>query len=204
MAALRAICSAALALAMVLVRLRSLQPPDAQLPPWQCLPAGQRLGRGALPRRWCSGQRGRPQLTALISEALAANTSVRSAQAALQQSRALVDVQTAGTLPRLGASALPSAAGRRAARATASAPGLMPTGSPMYSAACGPVVNASEADARAAQASLADVQVSLVAEVAVNYIELRGLAAAPANCAQQSGQPARNLADCTSGACRPG
>ena len=36
-------------------------------------------------------------------------------------------------------------------------------------------MNASEADARAAQASLADVQVSLAAEVAVNYIELRGL-----------------------------
>src|SRR3989344_5398971 len=36
-------------------------------------------------------------------------------------------------------------------------------------------VSASEADARAAEASLADVQVSLAAEVAVNYIELRGL-----------------------------
>jgi NodT family efflux transporter outer membrane factor (OMF) lipoprotein len=36
-------------------------------------------------------------------------------------------------------------------------------------------VQASEADARAAQASLADVQVTLAAEVAVNYIELRGL-----------------------------
>ena len=38
-------------------------------------------------------------------------------------------------------------------------------------------VNASEADARAADTSLADVQVSLAAEVAVSYIELRGLQA---------------------------
>ena len=36
-------------------------------------------------------------------------------------------------------------------------------------------LNASEADARAAEASLADVQVSLAAETAVTYVELRGL-----------------------------
>ncbi|MHB1249939.1 MAG: efflux transporter outer membrane subunit, partial [Polaromonas sp.] len=38
-------------------------------------------------------------------------------------------------------------------------------------------LNATEADARAAEASLANVQVSIAAEVAVTYIELRGLQA---------------------------
>ena len=44
-----------------------------------------------------------PQLTRLVTLALQANTSLRSAQAALQQARAQVDVQAAGLLPSVGA-----------------------------------------------------------------------------------------------------
>lgn len=119
---------------------------------------------------------GDPQLTALVEQALTANTSVRTAQAALRQARAQVDVQAAGLSPQVGASA----------SAQRSRSGNSGTGNNFqvgFDASWEPDVfgrvragfNASEADARAAEASLADVRVSLAAEVAVNYIELRGL-----------------------------
>lgn len=169
--------SAALALAMVLAGCSTLQPSDAQLPP-VAVPAGwSATGAGgvATPLAQWWERLGDPELTALISEALAVNTSVRSAQAALQQSRALVDVQTAGTLPQLGASG--SAQRSRASGSTGNSfsAGFDASWEPDVFGRLRAGVNASEADARAAQASLADVQVSLAAEVAVNYIELRGL-----------------------------
>ncbi len=169
--------SAALALAVVLSGCSTLQPTDAQLPP-VAVPAGwSAAGAGgvATPLAQWWERLGDPELTALISEALAANTSVRSAQAALQQSRALVDVQTAGTLPRLGVSG--SAQRSRASGSTGNSfsAGFDASWEPDVFGRLRAGVNASEADARAAQASLADVQVSLAAEVAVNYIELRGL-----------------------------
>ncbi len=169
--------SAALALAVVLSGCSTLQLPDAQLPP-VAMPAGwSAAGAGGVATplvQWWE-RLGDPELTALISEALAANTSVRSAQAALQQSRALVDVQTAGTLPRLGASG--SAQRSRASGSTGNSfsAGFDASWEPDVFGRLRAGVNASEADARVAQASLADVQVSLAAEVAVNYIELRGL-----------------------------
>lgn len=169
--------SAALALAVVLSGCSTLQPTDAQLPP-VAVPAGWSVagaGGVATPLVQWWERLGDPELTALISEALAANTSVRSAQAALQQSRALVDVQTAGTLPRLGVSG--SAQRSRASGSTGNSfsAGFDASWEPDVFGRLRAGVNASEADARAAQASLADVQVSLAAEVAVNYIELRGL-----------------------------
>src|SRR5450830_634669 len=45
-----------------------------------------------------------PLLSTLVTNALQANTTVRSAQAALRQSRALRDVQAAGLLPGVSAS----------------------------------------------------------------------------------------------------
>jgi outer membrane protein TolC len=169
--------SAALALVMVLAGCSTLQPPDAQLPP-VAVPAGWSVagaGGVATPLAQWWERLGDPELTALISEALAANTSVRSAQAALQQSRALVDAQMAGTLPRLGASG--SAQRSRASGSTGNSfsAGFDASWEPAVFGRLRAGVNASEAAARAAQASLADVQVSLAAEVAVNYIELRGL-----------------------------
>jgi NodT family efflux transporter outer membrane factor (OMF) lipoprotein len=121
------------------------------------------------------GRLGDPELTALITEALAANTSVRSAQAALQQSRALVDVQTAGTLPQVGASASAQRSRSSGSTGNSYSAGFDASWEPDVFGRLRAGVTATEADARAAEASLADVQVSLAAEVAVNYIELRGL-----------------------------
>ena len=117
-----------------------------------------------------------PQLSALVTQALQANTSVNSAQAALRQARAQRDVQTANAGPSLGASA----------SAQRSQPGRSDTSSRFqagFDASWEPdvfggnraTVNASEAEALAAETNLADVQVSLAAEVAASYIELRGL-----------------------------
>ncbi|PIF90099.1 NodT family efflux transporter outer membrane factor (OMF) lipoprotein [Acidovorax sp. 62] len=167
----------ALALALVLAGCSSLQPHSADVPAVP-VPAGwsaASAGAAATPLAQWWGRLGDPELTALITEALAANTSVRSAQAALQQSRALVDVQTAGTLPQIGASA--SAQRSRASGSTGNSysAGFDASWEPDVFGRLRAGVAATEADARAAEASLADVQVSLAAEVAVNYIELRGL-----------------------------
>jgi len=117
-----------------------------------------------------------PQLTALVTQALQANTSVRTAQAALRQARAQADVQSAGLLPRVGASA--SAQRGKSGGTPASnsfQAGFDASWEPDVFGVQRSAVSASQADSRAAEASLANVQVSLAAEVALNYITLRGL-----------------------------
>lgn len=166
-----------LAAALAVAGCTSLQPHAAPLPtvpvPGDWSSAGAGLAATPLAQWW--ERLGDAELTALIQQALVANTSVRGAQAALQQSRALVDVQTAGTLPQVGASA--SAQRSRASGSTGNvfSAGFDASWEPDVFGRLRAGVQASEADARAAQASLADVQVTLAAEVAVNYIELRGL-----------------------------
>ena len=117
-----------------------------------------------------------PTLTALVTEALQANTSVRSAQAALRQARAQRDVQQAGLGPSVGA----SSSARRSQSGGNSASNSFQAG---FDASWEPDVlggnraalNASEAEVQASATSLANAQVSLAAEVAVTTIELRGL-----------------------------
>ena len=115
------------------------------------------------------------QLGTLVAQALQANTSIRSAQAALQQSRALRDVSAAGLLPTLSASG--SAQRGRANGQDASNSfhaGLDASWEPDIFGGQRSALNAAEADAQALQATLADVQVSVAAEVALAYVQLRG------------------------------
>lgn len=116
------------------------------------------------------------QLTELVSQALQANTSIGVAQAALQQSRALRDVQVASTLPGLSASGAVqrSQSGSQAGTNTFKA-GLDASWEPDIFGRQRSTTSATEADAQAAQASLGNVQVSVAAEVALAYIQLRGL-----------------------------
>ncbi len=116
-----------------------------------------------------------PQLSALVALALQANTDVRSAQAALLQARALRDVKAAALRPgvRGSASAQRSKAGDAGASNSFSA-GFDASWEPDVFGANRSGLDAGMADMRASAASLADVQVSLVAEVAVTYIQLRG------------------------------
>jgi len=132
-----------------------------------------------------------PQLSALVEQALQVNTGVRGAQAALAQARALRDVQAAGLLPAMGA----SASAQRAKVAGTGATNRFQAGLDAsweldVFGAQRSALAAAEAEARGAQASLADVQVSLAAEVALAYIELRGsqarLALARNNLASQT------------------
>ncbi|MEO8014939.1 MAG: efflux transporter outer membrane subunit, partial [Polaromonas sp.] len=119
-----------------------------------------------------------PQLTALVTRALQANTDIRTAQAALQQARALRDVSAAGLGPRVDT----SASAQRSKSGGSQAGNLFQAG---FDASWEPDVfggrrsalNASDADVRAATASLGNVQVSLAAEVALAYLQLRGLQA---------------------------
>ena len=119
-----------------------------------------------------------PLLTQLVSQALQANTTVRSAQAALLQARALRDVSAARLAPTLNAagSAQRSKSGGNEAGNLFKA-GFDASWEPDVFGARRSALNASEADAQAAQASLAETQVSIAAEVAVTYIDLRGLQA---------------------------
>lgn len=117
-----------------------------------------------------------PTLTGLVTQALQANTSVKSAQAALRQARAQRDAQAAANGPSVSA----SASAQRSQNGNADGSNRFQTG---FDASWEPdlfggnraTLDATEASARAAQTGLADVQVSLAAEVAVAYIELRGL-----------------------------
>lgn len=118
-----------------------------------------------------------PWLVDLVQQALQAHTSVRLAQAALQQSRALRDVALAGDAVRVGASASAqrSQVGDAAAGNTFRA-GFDASWEPDVFGARRQTQQASEADVRAAQAAVAQARVSLAAEVAAAVIELRGVA----------------------------
>lgn len=132
-----------------------------------------------------------PLLSQLVELALQANTSIRSAQAALQQARALRDVKVANALPGVTFSSsaqrnqTESAGGNNSFRAGLDAGWEVDVFGAVQSG-----INASEADTLASQASLRDVQVSMAAEVALAYIQLRGqqaqLAIAKNNLASQS------------------
>jgi multidrug efflux system outer membrane protein len=116
-----------------------------------------------------------PRLGALVALALQANTDVRSAQAALLQARALRDVKAAVLRPGVvgSASAQRSKAGEAGTSNSFSA-GFDASWEPDVFGANRSGLDAGNADLRASAASLGDVQVSLAAEVAVTYIQLRG------------------------------
>lgn len=119
-----------------------------------------------------------PQLSALVNLALQANTDIRTAQAALLQTRALRDVKLAGLGPSIGtsASAQRSKSGGIEAGNSFQA-GFDASWEPDVFGGKRSALNATQADVQAAMASLGNVQVSLAAEVAVTYIQLRGLQA---------------------------
>ena len=119
---------------------------------------------------------GDAQLSSLVEQALRANPNARSAQAALQQARAQTQVQGASLLPNVGASGS-AQRGRSGGGSTGSRfqTGLDASWEPDVFGGRRAALGASEADLRAAEASLGNVQVSLAAEVALNYINLRGL-----------------------------
>ena len=174
----------ALALAALLSACASTTPsnqalPETQVPAEWSTPAPYASGPAdaASLAVWWQGFQD-PQLTELVTRALQANTDIRTAQAALGQARALRDVSAAGLGPRVDT----SASAQRSKSGGSHAGNLFQAG---FDASWEPDVfggnrsalNASDADVGAATASLGNVQVSLAAETAINYLQLRGLQA---------------------------
>jgi NodT family efflux transporter outer membrane factor (OMF) lipoprotein len=130
-----------------------------------------------------------PALSALVEQAIVANTSVALAQAALQQARATRDAAAAGLSPSLSG----SASAQRARRANDTNnnfnAGLDAGWELDLFGANRSNVRAGDATVRASLASLGDARVSVAAEVGLNYIALRSsqarLAIATRNLASQ-------------------
>lgn len=114
-------------------------------------------------------------LASLVTQALQANTSVRIAQASLRQARALRDVSAALLYPSLNSSA---SAQRNSTGNTAPVNSFNVSLDAAWEldifGANRSALRATDATAQASAASLGDVQVSIAAEVALDYITLRG------------------------------
>lgn len=141
---------------------------------WSAAPEAAGAQAAALTAWWQHFNQ--PTLTALIDQALRANPNLQSAQAALRQARAQADAQAARLGPTLGvsASAQRSQSGNAAAGNRFQA-GFDASWEPDIFGGQRSAAAASAADAAASAASLGTVQVSLAAEVAANFINLRGL-----------------------------
>src|SRR5450830_1574302 len=147
-----------------------------------------------------------PLLASLIEEALQANTSVESGLQAWAQARALAEVAAAGLRPSVQAVA--SAQRNRVAGNSGSASGS--GGSTVNTLGAGfdaswetdlfqrlhAAAAAAGLDAQASQADLGALQVTLAAEVAVDYMQLRSLQARWA-IAQANGQSQQNTLQIT-------
>jgi outer membrane protein, multidrug efflux system len=176
---------------------RSLAPqpevdlPFAVPPTWSNADSGARASPDSLAQWWLRFDD--RLLSSLVAQAMLANTSVNSAQAALRQARALRDVAAAGLLPTVGSSA--------SARSTVTGGNTNNNPSNNFNAgldasweldvfgANRSALRASQASAEASFANLGDVQVSIAAEMALDYISLRSsqarLAIANANLTSQ-------------------
>ena len=159
---------------------RAAEPADVEVPAaWSVADAAAAPGTSSLVEWWLRFDD--PLLARLVADALRANTTVNSAQAALRQARALRQVAAAALVPTLGS----SASAQRSSSGNSAVPGVGRTTKNSFQAgldanweldifgANRSALNAGEATARASAASLGDVQVSIAAEVALGYITLR-------------------------------
>ena len=155
--------------------LQTPRPADTVAVPaaWSSADAPARAGGTSLAQWWSRFDD--PLLSDLVTQALRANTSVKTAQGALRQARALRDVAAGALWPTVDGSA---AAQRAKAGGNASASsyqvGLDASWELDIFGANRSALAASDATVRASEASLGDVQVSIAAEVALDYMTLRG------------------------------
>ncbi|MCF8160130.1 MAG: efflux transporter outer membrane subunit [Polaromonas sp.] len=119
-----------------------------------------------------------PLLAELIDRAMQANPGILSSQAALQQARALRDVKLAATRPNLTVSGSVQRTTSDGSEASVNFRGGLDASWELdvFGARNSAVAN-SEAELQVAGANLRDVQLSMTAEVALAYIQLRGLQA---------------------------
>lgn len=178
-----ALCACAPGQAPMAPELRADIPQD-----WARADAPSRPGATMLSRWWL--RLDDPLLGRLVGEALDSSSSVASAQAALHQARALRDAAGAGLLPSLDASAS-AERGRSGGNSAGNSfrVGLDASWELDVFGARHSALAAGEAAAQASAAGLGAVQVSVAAEVALDYIALRSaqarLAIADANLGSQ-------------------
>lgn len=135
---------------------------------WAGTAAGVTADTADLSRWW--EQLGDPTLTSLIDRTLAGSPDLRTAQARLRQARAQRNVAAADLAPTVTASA--SGSDRRNGSA-GFAPGFDASWEPDVFGTTRKGIEAATADVRATFADLNATRVSLAAEVARNYVELR-------------------------------
>lgn len=134
-----------------------------------------------------------PLLSALVEQALAANTRVAGAQAAVRQAQALRDGAASALAPTLGVAASlqrnESGSGDGRTGGNTHSIGLNAAWLPDLSGSARLALDATDAAALASAATLGDVQGAVAAEVALTYLTLRSgqarLAIAEANLANQ-------------------
>lgn len=136
-----------------------------------------------------------PVLSGLVEECLRQSPDLHNAQAKLREARARRDLAGSNRFPTVTASVSGSRSRSSAAVGPGTTSNLFAAGfdaswEPDIFGGLSRAVEAAQADLEASQASLHDTQVTLAAEVAINYIELRSfqnrLGIAENNLANQS------------------
>jgi NodT family efflux transporter outer membrane factor (OMF) lipoprotein len=167
--------------------------PDMIMPAnWANAPAKPAMAQD-LSRWWL--KLGDPLLADLIAQSLKASPDLRGAQAKLREARALRGLAGANQFPTVTASVSETHSKSSAASAGGLTRDLYSAGfdaswEPDIFGGARRALEAAQADLEGSEASLHNTQVSLVAEVALNYVELRAfqarLAIARGNLASQT------------------
>lgn len=156
---------------------------------WSRSAGGAMAAREDLSRWW--ERLGDPTLSGLVQRALDTSPDVRTARSRLRQARAQRDLAQASLRPSVSASGSASTSKRSDAEATGTfAAGIDASWEPDVFGGLQNSLRAARADLAASVEDVHAVQVSLAAEVGVNYVDLRGsqarLEIAKANLASQS------------------
>jgi NodT family efflux transporter outer membrane factor (OMF) lipoprotein len=149
------------------------RPPAIDVPAgwYRELPAADNAALGSWWQRFAD-----EQLTALVTQALRQNTSLARAAARLEQARARRDLADAGLATQVSASAAAENVRQRSLGSQSSySAGLDASWEPDLYGYRKAGVSASAATVHAEALALADAQVSVAAEVALDYIALRGV-----------------------------
>ena len=153
---------------------RAVAPPStAPVPPaWSRQVGGTTPTVEDLARWW--ERLGDPVLSGVIEQALKASPDVRGAQARLRQARAQRNLAQANRLPSVSGTASAGATKRSDTDAQGSlSAGIDASWEPDIFGGLSAAVQAARAEAAATEFDLHNVQVSLAAEVAINYVDLR-------------------------------
>jgi outer membrane protein, multidrug efflux system len=139
---------------------------------WSQSPPGTTTGSEDLARWW--DRFGDAALSRVVEQSLAANTDMRAARARLRQARAQRNLAQADLKPSVKAS-WPATASKQSDQdgSVSASPGIDASWEIDIFGALKNAVAAAQADAAATAEDLHNTQVSLVAEVATNYVDLR-------------------------------